>query len=98
MAAPINANWTSWCAVAPIFAPTSSTIEWPRIVGQKAARAGRSTSGKGRRISGQRRNLAKPGMAMDADPLDQRFMQHIYTSKENSTGGSGVGGGGCGCN
>ena len=43
-------------------------------------------------------NLTKPGMAMDADPLDQRFMQHIYTSKENSTGGSGVGGGGCGCN
>ena len=29
--------------------------------------------------------LAKPGMAMDADPLDQRFLQHIYTSKENST-------------
>lgn len=43
-------------------------------------------------------NLAKPGMAMDADPLDQRFLQHIYTSKENSTGGAGVGGGGCGCN
>ena len=43
-------------------------------------------------------NLAKPGMAMDADPLDQRFMQHIYTSKENSTGGASVGGGGCGCN
>ncbi|MES2952532.1 MAG: DUF4266 domain-containing protein [Pseudomonadota bacterium] len=43
-------------------------------------------------------NLAKPGMAFDADPLDQRFMQHIYTSKENSSGGAGVGGGGCGCN
>lgn len=43
-------------------------------------------------------NLTKPGMAMDADPLDQRFLQHIYTSKENSTGGAGVGGGGCGCN
>ncbi len=43
-------------------------------------------------------NLAKPGMAMDADPLDQRFLQHIYTSKENSTGGASVGGGGCGCN
>jgi hypothetical protein len=43
-------------------------------------------------------NLAKPGMAMEADPLDQRFMQHIYTSKENSTGGASVGGGGCGCN
>ena len=43
-------------------------------------------------------NLAKPGMSMDADPLDARFTQHIYTSKENSSGGSGVGGGGCGCN
>lgn len=43
-------------------------------------------------------NLTKAGMAMEADPLDQRFMQHIYTSKENSTGGTGVGGGGCGCN
>ena len=43
-------------------------------------------------------NLAKPGMAFDGDPLDQRFAQHIYTSKENSSGGNGVGGGGCGCN
>lgn len=43
-------------------------------------------------------NLAKPGMAFDGDPLDQRFVQHIYTSKENSSGGQGVGGGGCGCN
>ena len=43
-------------------------------------------------------NLAKPGMRFDTDPLDARFTQHIYTSKENSTGGAGVGGGGCGCN
>lgn len=43
-------------------------------------------------------NLAKPGMRMDADPLDERFTQHIYTSKENASGGWGVGGGGCGCN
>jgi len=42
--------------------------------------------------------LARPAMALDADPLDWRFTQHIYTSKENSSGGSGVGGGGCGCN
>lgn len=42
--------------------------------------------------------LARPAMALDADPLDRRFTQHIYTSKENSSGGSGVGGGGCGCN
>lgn len=42
--------------------------------------------------------LARPTMALDADSLDRRFTQHIYTSKENSSGGSGVGGGGCGCN
>lgn len=42
--------------------------------------------------------LARPSMAMDNDTLDARFLQHIYSSKENSSGGSGVGGGGCGCN
>jgi len=43
-------------------------------------------------------NLAKKEMTMEADPLDQRYVQHIYNSKENATGGYGVGGGGCGCN
>lgn len=43
-------------------------------------------------------HLAKPAMTMAADPLDQRFVQHIYASKENASGGYGVGGGGCGCN
>jgi hypothetical protein len=43
-------------------------------------------------------NLAKPKMTFEGDPLDQRFVQHIYGSKENSSGGYGVGGGGCGCN
>jgi hypothetical protein len=43
-------------------------------------------------------NLAKPEMTMDGDPLNERFLQHIYSSKENASGGYGVGGGGCGCN
>lgn len=43
-------------------------------------------------------HLAQPGMTFEADPLDQRFVQHIYGSKESSSGGYGVGGGGCGCN
>jgi hypothetical protein len=42
--------------------------------------------------------LAKPEMSMGGDVLDQRFQQQIYNSKENSSGGYGVGGGGCGCN
>jgi hypothetical protein len=42
--------------------------------------------------------LAKPEMTFEADPLQSRFEQHIYFSKENASGGYGVGGGGCGCN
>jgi len=43
-------------------------------------------------------NLAKREMTLNADPLDETFMQHVYFSKEAASGGSGVGGGGCGCN
>jgi hypothetical protein len=43
-------------------------------------------------------NLARPEMAMTTDRLDAKFMDHTYFSKEAATGGSGVGGGGCGCN
>lgn len=46
----------------------------------------------------QKGNLAKPQMGFEGDPLEARFQQHIYFSKENATGGYGVGGGGCGCN
>jgi len=42
--------------------------------------------------------LARPEMTMASDPLDQRFIQHVYGSKESASGGYGVGGGGCGCN
>jgi len=43
-------------------------------------------------------DLARPAMGFAADPLDDRYTQHIYTSKENASGGYGAGGGGCGCN
>lgn len=43
-------------------------------------------------------DLAKPSMQFDPDKLDARYRDHIYTSKEGSFGGYGVGGGGCGCN
>jgi hypothetical protein len=42
--------------------------------------------------------LAKPEMQLDAQPLDVAFDDHIYFSKEASSGGRGFGGGGCGCN
>jgi hypothetical protein len=42
--------------------------------------------------------LARPEMSLDAHPLDAAIDDHIYFSKEASSGGRGFGGGGCGCN
>ena len=42
--------------------------------------------------------LARPEMSLDAAPLDAAIDDHIYFSKEASSGGRGFGGGGCGCN
>ena len=42
--------------------------------------------------------LAKDEMQLTADPLDAAIDDHIYFSKEASSGGRGFGGGGCGCN
>ena len=42
--------------------------------------------------------LAKPSMALVADQNESFLDEHVYFSKEASTGGQGVGGGGCGCN
>jgi len=42
--------------------------------------------------------LAKPEMAIEGDAMDKYVDEHIYFSKEGSTGGTSVGGGGCGCN
>lgn len=42
--------------------------------------------------------LARPEMSLDANSLDAAIDDHIYFSKEASSGGRGFGGGGCGCN
>ena len=42
--------------------------------------------------------LAKDEMQLTADPLEAAIDDHIYFSKEASSGGRGFGGGGCGCN
>lgn len=42
--------------------------------------------------------LAKPDMTGEQNRADQSFDDHIYFSKEASSGGRGFGGGGCGCN
>ena len=42
--------------------------------------------------------LAKDEMQLTTDPLEAAIDDHIYFSKEASSGGRGFGGGGCGCN
>jgi hypothetical protein len=42
--------------------------------------------------------LAKEQMQLVTDPVEAGIDDHIYFSKEASSGGRGFGGGGCGCN
>jgi hypothetical protein len=42
--------------------------------------------------------LARQDMKFDRDLLDAKYVDHTYFSKEAATGGTSVGGGGCGCN
>jgi hypothetical protein len=46
----------------------------------------------------QRDVLAREEMRMDSDPLDAAIDDHLYFSKEASSGGRSFAGGGCGCN
>lgn len=42
--------------------------------------------------------LARVDMQLVSDPLEAATDDHIYFSKEATSGGRGFGGGGCGCN
>ena len=42
--------------------------------------------------------LATKAMALTSSPVDAALDDHIYFSKEASSGGNSFGGGGCGCN
>jgi hypothetical protein len=42
--------------------------------------------------------LARSDMQLDANPLDAAIDDHLYFSKEASSGGRSFAGGGCGCN
>ena len=46
----------------------------------------------------QRAALADPIMAFDSEPRAEALRAHAIENREGSSGGSGVAGGGCGCN
>ncbi len=63
-----------------------------------AAMAMTLTSGCANVKPWQREHLADYTMQPDRDPLGTSQAEHIWFSREEASGGSGVGGGGCGCN
>ena len=46
----------------------------------------------------QRELLSRQDMQLDGNGLDDAIDDHMYFSKEASSGGRSFGGGGCGCN
>ncbi len=46
----------------------------------------------------ERETLSKPIMQFDSDKDEAAAREHFLNSLEGSSGGFGVGGGGCGCN
>ena len=46
----------------------------------------------------ERGTLADYTMRGDRDSLGEKLSEHMWFSREEGTGGRGVGGGGCGCN
>jgi hypothetical protein len=46
----------------------------------------------------QRGTLTKPEMAGVLDSTEGKMRDHVFYSKEGSSGGASAGGGGCGCN
>ena len=49
-------------------------------------------------VAYQREYLAKPVMNPEVDRLEQKLDTHVTEYHEGPIGGTGVGGGGCGCN
>lgn len=46
----------------------------------------------------EKEHLAKKEMTIEGDAHEARLDQRVFQSRENASGGYGVGGGGCGCN
>jgi hypothetical protein len=82
----------------PIAREIAVTIRIRRVVPLLAAAALCSACGAPGVKPWERDLMAKPEMQLDASPIDSTIDDHLYFSKEASTGGRGFGGGGCGCN
>ena len=73
---------------------SSATLRWMLLIALGCQVLAGCTSVK----PWEREVLAREDMQLDANPLDTAIDDHIYFSKEGTSGGRGFGGGGCGCN
>lgn len=69
-----------------------------RLLPLALALAGAFLSGCAQVKPWERGTLAGTAMQVDENPIVTACDEHIYFSREASKGGSGFGGGGCGCN
>jgi hypothetical protein len=70
-----------------------STFRWLAITALGASSAGCATV-----APQQRAILADPTMQFDAEGKHDAALNHAIDNREGSMGGTGVSGGGCGCN
>jgi hypothetical protein len=70
-------------------------LGWVVLLGTVGAMAGCASVGV---KPWQRDVLARDDMQLDGSPLDSAIDDHLYFSKEASSGGRSFAGGGCGCN
>lgn len=69
-----------------------------RLLALTAAAVALVTAGCANVQPWERGTLADYTMRADRDPLADSLAEHMWFSREASSGGRGVGGGGCGCN
>jgi hypothetical protein len=68
------------------------------LVGAAIGLTGCSTTQLVRVQPWERATLAEYTMNPARDPLETSMIEHVFTSRETASGGTGVGGAGCGCN
>ena len=73
-------------------------LTWVALAALAWALAGCSTATAVRVKPWERTALADPIMNSNRDPLATAMIGHVYFSREQASGGAGVGGAGCGCN
>lgn len=78
--------------------PTKKLLALAALAATAVLFSGCSTTQAVRVKPWERSYLADPSMDPNRDPMATAMIEHVYFSREQASGGTGVGGAGCGCN